>query len=139
MTELLRQRLANVRTLKQLWSQGDVSAVVAALREMNDMSTTADFLNATERLIEKGLDAELMLEFSPLIKNLLASRFESHVASALRYLKVMLQMLRQNMSNTNTAPLKDLHPSVHVLTTTSSNVSPLAREISDSLTNILYS
>lgn len=88
---LLTDRLNNIRILRVLWVQGNLKGVFEALRKISDDGTLVDFLNSAEAQLRKGLlTLDTARDLVPVLRQLLASKFESFVLTSLRYVKLLL-------------------------------------------------
>lgn len=92
MCTILSQRVANLRVLREYWIQGNIKGSIDALVKMNDVAVAVDFFNLAEKsLASNYLTLDICKEILPILRNLLSSRFEGYVTTALKYVKLLLE------------------------------------------------
>lgn len=163
MIAILNQRLNNLKTLKQSWTQGNVRGAIEALVKMNDLPTAVDFFNTAEDCFRKNsvLTLDMCRDMLPILKNLLTSRFESYVSTALRYVALLLQSFTHIILSTRAAAegggpidltkeervnkcneiynlFKSIYPTLNPMAKKQTTIGNLARETRTSLEKLLF-
>ncbi|XP_055338335.1 katanin p80 WD40 repeat-containing subunit B1-like [Paramacrobiotus metropolitanus] len=87
---MLRNRLENLRSIQQMWSQGDVKAIVDGVIRFNDPAVLVDVLNifCTKPSLWTLDCCSLVL---PHLHKLISHKFESYILAAVAILKLSLK------------------------------------------------
>lgn len=110
MLKILRTRRDNLAKLAALWGArggalGGAKSCVSFVIALNDQAVTVDFLTFAEDVLSKGgvLTLDIARDLLPLLKNLLASKFENWTTTSLRYIRIMLQHFTGVIQSRHTA------------------------------------
>uniref|UniRef100_A0A7S0H142 Katanin p80 WD40 repeat-containing subunit B1 homolog n=1 Tax=Amorphochlora amoebiformis TaxID=1561963 RepID=A0A7S0H142_9EUKA len=87
---ILKQRMVRLRVLRTYWSKGDMKGAIDSLVKMDDRSVAVDFLRHTQSQFQKAMTLDICREIVPILGQLIKTRFEEYITTALRYLEILL-------------------------------------------------
>lgn len=92
MMGVLQRRLDQVRRLKELWASGNLAGLHGVLNVPQDHAAFCDFARAIMRQrLEAALNLDACQTLLPLLTELLSSKYEAFVATALQFVEVLLE------------------------------------------------
>merc|ERR1712226_1634596 len=89
---ILQRRLDQVHRLKELWSRGSLGGLHCVLNVPQDHAVFCDFARAImQQRLESSLNLESCQTLLPILRDLMSSKYDDFVATAVQFVEVLLQ------------------------------------------------
>jgi len=101
MMGVLNRRADQIRRLKELWARGNIASINSVLNMPQDHAVFCDFARAIMRKqLESALNLDACQALLPILRDLLGSKYDDFVITALQFIEVLLQNFSRLIADT---------------------------------------